>query len=116
MPQEQMQDPTQVGTQEQVPNETGLTDDELAAALGYITTLGEQQYMAMQPQEEEVPEEGMEQAPEEAPEEPMEEEEPEEDITAKFDEFKGEIEKVIDEKIGALTKTIEEALKDDEEE
>lgn len=110
MPQEQMQDPTQVGTQAQVPNETGLTDDELAAALGFITTLGEQQHMAMQPQEE--PEEEM---TEEASEE-EEPEEPEEDITAKFDEFKGEIEKVIDEKIGALTKTIEEALKDDEEE
>ena len=67
MPDENTQD------SEMVIDSVDLTPDEHAAALGFITTLGEHAHMAQQPQEEPTSEE----TPQEQKTEPSEEKEPE---------------------------------------
>lgn len=85
-------------------------DDEMAATLGYITTLSQHVMGAGAPQEAES-------APqEEAAPEPKEDLKPEIDaLRGEFESLKGEVQKTIKDEIGSLTDMIKEALTDDEQ-
>lgn len=83
--------------QDQLP----LSTDDIASAMGFMTTMGQQQMMAQQ--ESEVPEE-------------MElEEEPEENIKKDLDEFKKEIKTLVKDEIKGLKEMITDSMEEDEE-
>lgn len=108
MPQENMQDPQDPSQQNvNLPQEGGLSDDEAAAALGYITTLGQNQQMSMQAEQE--PQEDGEQpeTTEETPEET-------EDVDSKIGALKEEMQKMMQDEIGSLKEMIVSALNEDE--
>lgn len=106
-----------------------LTGDESAAALSFATMLSQEQ---MPKAEVEMPEES-EEAPAAPAEEVALEEEPAADImeeevveepveegpdkidelSSKFDEFKGEVKGMIETKLGDLTNTIKDAIKEE---
>lgn len=90
-----------------------MTNDELAAAMGFMTTIGDQQMMA-----EQEAQDGTE-TPESAPEQELAletEETPPIDPEALKNEILGEVEKVIEDKIGELKEMLTDALKDDDQE
>lgn len=99
-------------TNETQPEETQddlpLSNDELAAAMGFMTTLGDQQMMA---QQEEQEAQGQEIADNELE---LEEEKPEVDPEAIKGDVMKEVKKLIKEEVGGIKDMLKEALNEEE--
>lgn len=108
MPPEQTQPPTDQ-------NLNGMTPDESAAALGFITTLGQQHMAAQNAQDPTQAPTSPETAPEGQPQA-----QPQEDLTPRIDDLQGQIDalktdvqKAIKDEIGTVKDMIKTALEDD---
>jgi hypothetical protein len=99
-------------------NPQEMTPDEAAASMGLATRLQDELLASQNPQmgmEEPMAEQPMEQAQETPQDEtPQEDTQPniQEEVKKDFEGFKDEVRGMIDEKIGDLTKTIKDALKE----
>lgn len=93
---------------EEVEDEIGLDNDELAAAMGFMTTLGEQSMMAEQ-EEQEM--QGQEIAQQELA---AEEEKPEVDPEEIKGDVMKEVKKLIKDEIGGIKDMLKEALNEEE--
>ena len=91
-----------------------LTPDEAAAALGFATSL-QDQIMGINPQEQaQNPDQTQESAPQQGQmAQPQNTQVPE--LEGKFEQFKEDINKTIDDKIGQIGEMIKQALSEDEE-
>lgn len=104
-------------TEQQEQNVQDMSPDEAAAALSFATQMsGKLMPQApMEEQMEEQPQESM-QTEEEPMQEPMGDPEKEAEMGGKFDQFKEDINKTIDDRFKQMAEMIKQALNDEDEE
>ena len=122
MPDENMQHPIAPITPQR--GEGELSNDDLAAALGFITTISENHLKQQAAQQPEVPTEAP-QSPETAPTAPQEAEPPKDlpdlqpeidALKTQFDGLKADVEKLIKDELVSVKDMIKEVLTKDEQE